>query len=94
MAKLQRLGAAHRDQHLEALVARKSIDHARVMRIVLDDQQDGVAWQRSRAGRLECGSIGRSGNAASCTPGVAGRSIGAGRTERAGVDGPTYFSGR
>ena len=31
------------DQHLEALVAGEVEDDARVVRIVLDDQQDGVA---------------------------------------------------
>ncbi len=39
----QRFGAAHRDQHLEALVAREIAENARVVRIVFDDQQDGIA---------------------------------------------------
>ena len=47
----QRVGAAHRDEHLEALVVREVDQHARVMRIVLDDQQHGVARLRRRADR-------------------------------------------
>ena len=43
LGEIQRLGAASGDQHLEALVAGEIDQHARVMRIVLDDQQDGVA---------------------------------------------------
>ncbi len=34
----QRLGAALRDQHLEAVVVRQVHDDARVVRVVLDDQ--------------------------------------------------------
>ena len=43
LGELERLGAARRDQHLEALVAGEIDQHARIMRVVLDDQQDGVA---------------------------------------------------
>ena len=43
LGQIERIGAAHRHQHLEALVAREIHQHARVVRIVLDDQQDGVA---------------------------------------------------
>ena len=39
----ERIGAAHGDQHLEALVAGEIDQDAGVVRIVLDDQQDGVA---------------------------------------------------
>ena len=39
----QRVGAAHRHQHLEALVVRKIGDDAGIVRIVLDDEQDRVA---------------------------------------------------
>ena len=42
----QRVGAAHRDQHLEAVVVREIDQDARVMRIVLDDQQHGIALAR------------------------------------------------
>ena len=41
--ELQRLRAAGGDQHLESLVAREIDQHARVMRVVLDDHQDAVA---------------------------------------------------
>ena len=43
LGELERLGAARGDQHLEALVAGEIDQDARIMRIVLDDQQDGVA---------------------------------------------------
>ena len=43
LGEIQRLGAARRDQHLEALVASQIDQHPRIMRIVLDDQQDGVS---------------------------------------------------
>ena len=43
LGEVERVGAAHRHQHLEALVAGEIHDHARIMRIVLDDQQDAVA---------------------------------------------------
>ena len=35
-------GAAQRDQNLESVVARQVAEHARVVRIVLDDQQDRI----------------------------------------------------
>ena len=58
LGEVERIGAAHRDQHLEALVARE-VDHdARIVRIVLDDQQHGVAGLRSSAGRPAICSIG------------------------------------
>ena len=40
-ASVERLRAAHGDQHLEALVVRQVDEDARVVRVVLDDQQDG-----------------------------------------------------
>ena len=43
LGELERIGAAHRDQHLEALVAREVGQDARIVRVVLDDQQDRVA---------------------------------------------------
>ena len=43
----QRVGAAHGDQHLEARVVGEVDQDARVVRIVLDDQQHGVAGLRS-----------------------------------------------
>ena len=43
LGEVERIGAAHRDQHLEALVAGEVHDDARIVRIVLDDQQDAVA---------------------------------------------------
>ena len=51
LGEIERVGAAHRDQHLEALVARQVDQDARIVRIVLDDQQDRIAGLRSRAGR-------------------------------------------
>src|SRR5256885_5209177 len=42
LGELERIGAAHRDQDLESLLARQ-VDHdPRVMRIVLDDEQDRI----------------------------------------------------
>ena len=49
----ERVGAAHRDQHLEAVVVRKIDEHARVVRIVLDDQQHGIAGLDASAGRRQ-----------------------------------------
>ena len=43
LGKIERIVAAHRDQHLEALVAGEVDQDARIVRIVLDDEQDGVA---------------------------------------------------
>ena len=39
----QRVGAPHGDEHLETLVVGEVGHHARVVRIVLDDQQDRIA---------------------------------------------------
>ena len=41
-SETQRLAAAHRDQHLEALVVGQIDQDARVVRIVFDDQQDRI----------------------------------------------------
>ena len=43
LGEFERLGAAAGDQHLEALVAGEIDQHPRIMRIVLDDQEDGVS---------------------------------------------------
>ena len=43
LGEFKRIDAAHRDQHLEAAVAREIHDDAGVVRVVLDDQQDAVA---------------------------------------------------
>ena len=43
LGEFERLGAAAGDQHLEALVAGQIDQHPRIMRIVLDDQEDGVS---------------------------------------------------
>ncbi len=43
LRQLERVGAAHGDQDLEALVAREVDQDARIVRIVLDDQQDRIA---------------------------------------------------
>ena len=43
LGKLQRFRAARGHQHLEALVAGEVDQHPRIVRVVLDDQQDGVA---------------------------------------------------
>ena len=39
----QGFGSRHRDQDLESLVAREIAEDASIMRIVFNDQQDGVA---------------------------------------------------
>ena len=46
---------AMRDQHLEALVARQVDQDARIMRIVLDDQQHGIAGLEIVRGRPAIG---------------------------------------
>ena len=56
----QRLGAARRDQHLEALRARQVDEDARVVRIVLDDEQHRVARRRCSSRSSGTVSIGRS----------------------------------
>ena len=43
LGKIQRFRAACRDQNLEALVAGEIDQHPRIMRVVFDDQQNGVA---------------------------------------------------
>ena len=43
LARSSASAPAHRDQHLEALLARQIHHDAGIMRIVLDDQQDGLA---------------------------------------------------
>ena len=43
LGEVERVGAPRRHQNLEALVAGEIHDHPRVVRIVLDDQQDAVA---------------------------------------------------
>ena len=43
LGEIERIVAAHRHQHLEALVMREIDQDARVMRIVLDDEKDSVA---------------------------------------------------
>ena len=43
LGKVERIDPAHGDQDLEAVIAREVHDHARIVRIVLDDQQDAVA---------------------------------------------------
>ena len=66
LGEIERIGAAHRHQHLEALVARE-IDHdARIVRVVLDDQQDRVARLRSSSRSSGICSIARSGSPATC----------------------------
>ena len=94
LGELERLGAAHGDQHLEALVAGQIHEDAGIVRIVLDDQQDAVARLEVAAGRPGSARPGvprrrtrqmqRSGQrVASVTPARA-----------APVAGPTYLSGR
>ena len=43
LGEIERIVAAHRQQHLEALVAGEVDQDARIVRIVLDDEQDGIA---------------------------------------------------
>ena len=43
LGEIERVGSPHRDQDLEALLARKVHHDAGVVRIVLDDEQDRVA---------------------------------------------------
>ena len=93
LGQIERVAAACRDQHLKALVAGEIQDHARVVRIVLDDQQDGVAG-------LDLQPV---------VGDVLYRAIGRGGSERRGLCiigrialpgaaielvGPTYFTGR
>ncbi len=96
--KLQRVGAAGGDQHLELLVAGKIDQHAGIMRIVLDDQQNGVAGLEVEAivgDRLEDALLLRRANpvVADCSAGgwfvQLWRRRSAGRQRRS-----EYFSGR
>src|SRR6516225_1569745 len=43
LGEFERFGTACRNQHLESLVTREVNEHARIMRIVLDDQKNGIA---------------------------------------------------
>ena len=43
LGEFERLTATAGDQHLEALVVRQIDQHPRIMRIVLDDQEDGIS---------------------------------------------------
>ncbi len=43
LGEFQRLRAPGGDQHLEALVAGEIDQHPRIMRIVLDDQKNGIS---------------------------------------------------
>ena len=91
LGQIERVGAARRDQHLEALVAGEVEDDARIMRIVLDDQQDAVAGlDRGRSSGI-C-SIGRSGAAPQALPARHGAR--ASRWGAASCVGPTYLIGR
>ena len=86
--------AARRDQHLEALVAGEVDQDARIMRVVLDDQQDGVAGLDDRAGRPAICSIARSG-AAACERRACDRDAASGAAAtRRYASGRTYLSGR
>ena len=91
LCQIQRLGAAICDQHLEALVAREIDQHPRVMRIVLDDQEDGIS-------RLEIEPVVRQ---LLDDPLLRGRGLQAGAVAkddgagtRSATVGPEYFSGR
>ena len=93
LGQIERVFAAHRQQHLEALVAGEIDQDARIVRIVLDDQQQRIAGldiqpvvrdlldRALGRGRQQTRSAERIGSGASS----------AGRTA---PDGPTYFSGR
>ena len=43
LGEIERIGPARRDQHLEALLTREIHHDPRIVRIVLDDEQDGIA---------------------------------------------------
>ena len=92
LGEIERIGAAHRDQHLEALVAGEIHDDARIVRIVLDDQQDAVA-------RLDLQPIvgnvldGRSARQRAHGGAAPSASL-AGALARPALVGPTYLTGR
>ena len=87
LSKLERSVAAHRQQHLEPPVASQVDQDAGVMRVVLDDEQNGIAGLNLQpiVGNLR--SIARSTGAAGAGPELAGAGRGA-------VVEPTYFIGR
>ncbi len=94
LGEIERVGAARGDQHLEALVAGEVQDDARVMRVVLDDQQDAVAgldFQPVVRDVLD-GALGRRRRERG------GRAWSTGRVMVLGAPaelvGPTYFTGR
>ena len=90
----QRVGAARRDQHLEAAVVGEVDEHPRVVRIVLDDQQRRLAGLRRARDRRApprwsapargpaAGSAGR--RASSAAPARAARARSARRSAAAG----------
>ncbi len=81
------------DQHLEALVAREIDEDARIVRIVLDDQQDGIAGLDVEpvVRDLLDDAFLRSRQSAAQGPAAAD---GGERGRAAHRSGPTYFSGR
>ena len=92
LGEIERVDAAHRDQHLEAVVAREVHDDARVMRVVLDDQQDAVA--RLDLEPVVRDLLGRAFRPAARYSLLFSTRAGASGATRTASDGPTYFSGR
>ena len=92
LGEIERVVAAHRQQRLEALVAREIDQDARIVRIVLDDQQDGVARLDLHAGRPGSARRRARRHDAARQAGVAGAAAAA--AARIGAVGPTYLSGR
>src|SRR6266702_86910 len=54
----QAIGPAQRDEHLESVVMREIAEDARIMHIILDDQQDSVACLQIRAVVLDGHNVG------------------------------------
>ena len=92
LGEIERIVAAHGHQHLEALVARQVDQDARVVRIVLDDQQDRVAGLDVERGRR--GSARSVRSAGKMQAGELRRGAVAAAAAWIGALGPTYLSGR
>ena len=93
LGQVERIGAAHRDQHLEALVAREVHDDAGVVRIVLDDQQDACR-RAAMSSAVVRESARRGRSVAAARPALLRQRCASAPSVRTRPVGPTYFSGR
>ena len=83
----QRFRAAHGHQHLESLVVGQVNQHAGIVRIIFDDQQDGVAGLQ--VGTIVRDTLNREFRGDWRSAGAAGMQFLRSAMATAGADGPT-----